>query len=102
MNSASNGSFRLFHLAGITVYLHWTWFLVAYFQIQNPVNHYESTIWNVLEYLTLFGIVLLHEFGHALACRSVGGRAERIVLWPLGGIAFVSPPPRPGPVLWSI
>ena len=27
---------------------------------------------------------------------------DRIVLWPLGGIAYVSPPPRPGPVLWSI
>jgi Zn-dependent protease len=50
----------------------------------------------------LFVIVLMHEFGHALACRSVGGRAERIVLWPLGGVAFVSPPQRPGAVLWSI
>ena len=28
--------------------------------------------------------------------------ADRIVLWPLGGIAFVNPPPRPGAVLWSI
>src|SRR5262249_6956914 len=42
------------------------------------------------------------EFGHALACRSVGGKAERIILWPLGGVAFVEPPPRPGAVLWSI
>jgi hypothetical protein len=24
------------------------------------------------------------------------------VLWPLGGVAYVSPPPRPGPTLWSI
>jgi len=24
------------------------------------------------------------------------------MLWPLGGIAFVDPPPRPGAVLWSI
>jgi Zn-dependent protease len=46
--------------------------------------------------------VLLHEFGHALACRSVGGRADQIVLWPLGGVAFVDPPPRPGAMLWSI
>jgi Zn-dependent protease/Zn ribbon nucleic-acid-binding protein len=46
--------------------------------------------------------VLLHEFGHALACRSVGGRAERIMLWPLGGIAFVNTPPRAGALLWSI
>ena len=56
----------------------------------------------VFVYLGLFGIVLLHEFGHALACRSVGGKADTIMLWPLGGIAFVQPPQRPGAVLWSI
>jgi Zn-dependent protease len=56
----------------------------------------------VLETLSLFGIVLLHEFGHALACRQVGGTANQIILWPLGGVAFVSPPQRPGPMLWSI
>ena len=44
----------------------------------------------------------MHEFGHAFACRSVGGRADRIVLWPLGGVAYVDPPPRPGALLWSI
>ncbi|PYL79047.1 MAG: hypothetical protein DMF27_02020 [Verrucomicrobia bacterium] len=42
------------------------------------------------------------EFGHALACRQVGGVANRIILWPLGGIAFVNPPRRPGAYLWSI
>src|SRR5207247_11342879 len=47
-------------------------------------------------------IVLLHEYGHALACRQVGGIANRIVLWPLGGVAYVDPPPRPGAMLWSI
>ena len=25
-----------------------------------------------------------------------------IMLWPLGGLAFVQPPQRPGPFLWSI
>ncbi len=50
----------------------------------------------------LFLIVLLHEFGHALACRQVGGKANLIVLWPLGGVAYVSPPQRPGATLWSI
>ena len=55
-----------------------------------------------MEYLVLFLIVLLHEFGHSLACRQVGGRANQIVLWPLGGVAYVDPPPRPGATLWSI
>jgi Zn-dependent protease len=96
------GSFRLFQVAGINVYLHWSWLLVAYLEIQLRKSSYENPVWNVLEYLSIFGIVLVHEFGHALACRSVGGLANRIVLWPLGGVAFVSPPPRPGAVLWSI
>jgi Zn-dependent protease len=56
----------------------------------------------VLEYLALFVIVTLHEFGHSLACRQVGGTAERIVLWPLGGVAYVRPPQRPGATLWSL
>jgi len=56
----------------------------------------------VAEYLALFVIVTLHEFGHSLACRQVGGTAKEIVLWPLGGVAYVSPPQRPGATLWSI
>src|SRR5580704_12716439 len=102
MGNLTAGSFPLFRIAGIQVYLHWTWLLIAYFEIVNRANRYQSMAWNVIEYLALFGIVLLHEFGHALACRQVGGQANRIMLWPLGGVAFVQPPPRPGALLWSI
>ena len=35
--------------------------------------------------LLLFSFVLAHELGHALAARGRGVRAERIVLFPLGG-----------------
>ncbi|HVT90291.1 MAG TPA: site-2 protease family protein [Tepidisphaeraceae bacterium] len=91
----------LFQLFGIQVYLHWTWFIVAMLEYQRT-KAYGSPIWNMAEYIALFGIVLTHEFGHALACRSVGGTADRILLWPLGGVAFVSPPQRPGATLWSI
>jgi Zn-dependent protease len=58
--------------------------------------------WSIAEYLGLFLIVLTHEFGHAMACRQVGGTANRIMLWPLGGVAYVDPPQRPGAMLWSI
>src|SRR5437016_1542681 len=102
MNPHAKGCLRLFQVRGITVFVHWSWFLVAVFEISSAEQRYPSIAWNVVEYLTLFGIVLLHEFGHALACRQVGGTAERIVLWPLGGLAFVNPPPRPGAWLWSI
>lgn len=95
------GSFRLFHLAGIDVFLHWSWFLVAFYEIQGR-SGYSSIVWNIAEYLALFGIVLTHEFGHAFACRQVGGQANLILLWPFGGVAYVNPPERPGATLWSI
>jgi Zn-dependent protease len=97
-----SGSFRIFKFAGITVFLHWSWLIFGVFEVQYRADKYQTQFWNVAEYLSLFAIVLLHEFGHALACRSVGGKANQIILWPLGGIAFVQPPPRPGAVLWSI
>ena len=96
------GTIRLFKFSGIQVYLHFSWFIVAAYQLSQRLNNYSSRIYAVYEYLALFAIVLLHEFGHALACRQTGGSANQIVLWPLGGIAFVDPPRRPGAVLWSI
>lgn len=96
------GSIRLFQLFGINVFLHWSWFLVLLYEMQVRKGIYESIVWNVLECITLFSIVLIHEFGHALACRSVGGQANLIVLWPFGGVAYVAPPQRPGAQLWSI
>ena len=102
MPRSREGSFRLFQFDGIEVFLHWSWFLVAAYEIESRKGSYSSIAWNVLEYLALFLIVTLHEFGHALACRQVGGQANRIVLWPLGGIAYVDPPQRAGAQLWSI
>ena len=88
------GSFRLFQMAGISVFVHWSWLLAALYFLRTRAEKYPSQVWTVAEYLALFAIVLLHEFGHALACRQVGGRANQIVLWPLGGIAYVRPPAR--------
>lgn len=93
---------HLFTLAGIRVSLHWLWFVIAIYEISARRRAYGSIGWNVAEYVALFVIVLLHEFGHAFACRSVGGRADHIMLWPLGGVAFVRPPQRAGALLWSI
>jgi Zn-dependent protease len=102
MFQIENGSLRLFRFLGVTVWVHWSWVVVGYFLLQYRGNAYSNQAWNIGEYLALFGIVLLHEYGHALACRSVGGKAERILLWPLGGVAYVAPPPRAGAVLWSL
>ena len=102
MPSGRQGSIHLFRLAGVDLYLHWSWFLVALWEIQSHSGRYSSIVWSVAEYLALFLIVLTHEFGHAMACRSVGGTANQILLWPFGGVAYVNPPQRPGAMLWSI
>src|SRR5580692_9658784 len=102
MPAKRQGAIHLFRIAGIDVFLHWSWFVIALIEVEYLRGRYTSIVWSVLEYLALFLIVLMHEFGHALACRQTGGRADTIVLWPLGGVAYVDPPQRPGAMLWSI
>jgi stage IV sporulation protein FB len=43
----------------------------------------------------LFFSVLLHEFGHCFAARRVDGEASDVLLWPLGGLAYVELPHNP-------
>jgi len=92
----------LFRFRNIPVTLHWSWLLVAGIEVWWRSGSYGHWAWNLAEYVVLFVIVLMHEFGHALACQSVGGTVEGILLWPLGGVARVQPPQQPGAQLWSI
>jgi Zn-dependent protease len=43
----------------------------------------------------LFVSVLLHELGHCYGARLVDGEAREILLWPLGGLAFMDVPHTP-------
>ncbi|HVX85737.1 MAG TPA: M50 family metallopeptidase [Phycisphaerae bacterium] len=82
---------------GITVVVHWTFLIWAFFELSGS----KTLDIDGLELALLFGVVLIHEFGHALSCKAVGGEAHHIVLWPLGGIAFVQPPNNPWAWLFS-
>ena len=48
----------------------------------------------------LFFTVLIHEFGHSLAAKSVGGNAHTILLWPLGGLAYCHHDAGPKADVW--
>lgn len=98
----SSGTFRLFSFQGITVRVHWMWLVVALYMIERGKNDYGNPVWAVWEYLALFAIVLLHEFGHSFATRQTGGTSSDILLWPFGGVAYVQAPERAGAQLWSI
>src|SRR3954468_5392880 len=83
--------FRLGRWFRIGVIVSWTFFLGALYFISQG----GDLVWSTYFFLLLFATVLVHEFGHALSCRAVGGEAVVIILGPLGGGAFVSPPMNP-------
>lgn len=72
---------------GIEVRLHITFFLYAFVLMKQ----FNSLLVGFLVVFGLYGSVLLHEFGHALAARWCDGEAPLIILWPLGGLAVCRP-----------
>jgi Zn-dependent protease/predicted transcriptional regulator len=79
-------SFRLLTVAGIRIEVHATFLLMvaAVALLQSA----RTPIWlTVGELVLLFGCVLLHELGHALAARHYGIATRSIVLLPIGGVA---------------
>ena len=88
-----NASFPIGRYFGISVAVHITFIIFIAIELLRSDDKIFTIRWTAL----LFGSVLLHEFGHCFGCRSIGGRADRILMWPLGGLAFVDPPKRPWP-----
>jgi len=72
---------------GINVRLHFTFLIYAFYRVQESHNF----VLGLGFILGLYFCILLHEFGHALAARWCDGDATDILLWPLGGLAFVRP-----------
>jgi Zn-dependent protease len=95
---------RLFEACGIPIYIHV--FLIVYFvydlsgkeaqlkPAQGQLPDYGKVGWIALGcflgFFVLFLTVLIHELGHCLGAKMVGGKAHRILLWPLGGLAYCS------------
>lgn len=83
-------SLRLGTLAGISVRIHSTFLvLLALLSVSELMRGYGLA--GVVGELTLttfvFGIVVLHELGHALTARRFGIATRDITLYPIGGIA---------------
>jgi len=93
-----NQSFRMFTLWRVVVRIH---ILFLLFIAVRVLFDLANVVWTLRWMALLFVSVLLHEFGHVLACRRVGGRADEIIMWPLGGLAMCDPPRRPWPDFWT-
>jgi Zn-dependent protease len=90
-----SGSLPLFTVFGIRVRAHASMIVMAVLVLLFGLGQGFTWQDRVQSMTVLFGIVLLHEFGHCFAARWVGGSADDILMWPLGGLAFASPPHRP-------
>jgi Zn-dependent protease len=91
-----NSSFPVGRIAGIAVRVHIIFVIVAALRMLGALGEGHA-LWTLRWISLLFVSVLLHELGHCFGCRATGGRADRILMWPLGGLAFLSPPRRPWP-----
>jgi Zn-dependent protease/CBS domain-containing protein len=83
-------SWRIARLFGIDLYIHFTFFLllawVAVTQYMASGDPAEAVA-GLVFVLVLFGIVVLHELGHALAARRYGIPTHDITLLPIGGVS---------------
>jgi Zn-dependent protease len=83
-------SLKIGSIAGIGIYLHWTFLLLLaaifafyYVQSQNVV----AALSGMGLILGVFVCVVLHELGHALTARRFGVGTRSITLYPIGGLA---------------
>jgi Zn-dependent protease len=79
---------------GIRVRIHLLFILYIFFELitASPFYLFKAQLLTVL-----FGSVFLHELGHCFAARYVGGSADQVLMWPLGGLAYVDAPRAPWP-----
>lgn len=96
-----NWSFKVGRLFGIDIRVHFMFVLCAVVLVameraaSDSVPFSRTLIDSLGGFALLFVIVLLHEFGHCFGARYMGGEADEILLWPLGGLASVRPPHTP-------
>ncbi|HUS98049.1 MAG TPA: site-2 protease family protein [Hyphomicrobiaceae bacterium] len=89
-------SIPLGRILGVAIRVHMTFFLLlawlaaTYWAAGGPA----VAAYGVMFVVLLFGCVVLHELGHAMAARSYGIRTEGITLLPIGGVAALERMPE--------
>jgi len=89
-------SLRLFRVSGITVRAHWSLLIMIAYDLVIYIGRAQMPWWLAFVMVGILLVsVLLHEFGHALTARMVGGDCRTIVMWMMGGLATCDVPMRP-------
>jgi Zn-dependent protease len=79
-------SLKLGRLFGIPLVIHWTFWLLPLWAVFSHAQEVPLAF-RLVVLFALFGCVILHELGHALAARFYGIATRDITLYPIGGVA---------------
>ena len=90
---------KLGRIAGISIGLHYSWFIIALLIVLSLVQHFRSVappwssmvVWMaaVVTGLLFFAALLLHELAHSLVAKTRGLRVRAITLFALGGVSQI-------------
>ncbi len=91
------GSLRLGKILGITIQLHFSWFIIFAFltysfavSFLQDYERWERVVAGLSISLLLFGSVLVHELAHSLVAIRNGIQVKSITLFILGGVAQIA------------
>ncbi len=91
--------FKIGHIAGIEIGLHYSWLIIALLITFSLASHFhalqpgwgEPIIWlaAIVTSVLFFVALLLHELAHSLVAKSRGLRVRAITLFALGGVSQI-------------
>jgi Zn-dependent protease len=99
MRDPMRWAFTVFRVSGIPIRIHLLFVIVTLGLFLRQISGKHNPMWWVdalgLIVISWFVVILLHELGHCFGARSVGGEAKEVLIWPLGGLAYVDVPHTP-------
>jgi len=90
-------SLTLGKIAGVTVRIHATFWLLGIYVVISALSQGAGAAGvavSAVAVAVVFGVVVLHELGHALAARYYGVQTRDITLYPIGGVASLERMPH--------
>src|SRR5215468_5873343 len=94
-----NAQVKLGRLAGISIGLHYSWFIIAFLIALSLAQHFRTvapqwssgSVWlaAIVTSILFFLALLLHELAHSLLAKARGLRVRAITLFALGGVSQI-------------
>lgn len=100
------GSLRIARLAGIDIFVHWSWFAIFFLLVWSLAEGFFKDVggddWSdgsrwaaaVITSLAFFASVLMHEMSHSLVAKRLGLPVASITLFIFGGVSALTREPE--------